>query len=201
MHTYIHTSRQTDRQTCMHAYMRDILLLFSLVQVLGRLGSGEHEGRFSRDLLPIFSPGGHREQFWHGGQDRPLLDVVHPAFPPPTTASLTLRDISRDGFGEAVVAYGMPDPCEFSSLDSCQKRFLQTHKEVNLVPHPVVGLTSPSKRCGEVSSGTWSGKPDSFSQSQQVWTFLQLDKEKRNETCTFLKLLQKVIMVSSPNSA
>ena len=29
---------------------------------------------------------------------------------------------------------------QFPSLDSCQKRFLWTHKEVDLAPHPVVGL-------------------------------------------------------------
>ena len=32
----------------------------------------------------------------------------------------------------------MPEPCKF--LDSYQRRFLWTHKEVDLVPHPVVGL-------------------------------------------------------------
>ena len=35
---------------------------------------------------------------------------------------------------------GMPEPCKFPSLDSCQKRFLWTHKEADLAPHPVVGL-------------------------------------------------------------
>ena len=34
----------------------------------------------------------------------------------------------------------MPEPCEFPSLDSCKKRFLWTHKEVDLVPRPAVGL-------------------------------------------------------------
>ena len=34
----------------------------------------------------------------------------------------------------------MPAPGKFPSLDSCQKRFLWTHKEVDLAPHPVVGL-------------------------------------------------------------
>ena len=34
----------------------------------------------------------------------------------------------------------MPGPCKFPSLDSCQKRFLWTHKEVDLAPHPVTGL-------------------------------------------------------------
>ena len=34
----------------------------------------------------------------------------------------------------------MPEPCKFPSLDSRQKRCLWTHKEVDLAPHPVVGL-------------------------------------------------------------
>ena len=34
----------------------------------------------------------------------------------------------------------MPEPCKFPSLDSCQKRFLWTPKEVDLAPHQVVGL-------------------------------------------------------------
>ena len=34
----------------------------------------------------------------------------------------------------------MIKPCKFPSLDSCQKRFLWTHKAVDLAPHPVVGL-------------------------------------------------------------
>ena len=38
------------------------------------------------------------------------------------------------------MACDMPESCKFPSLDSCQKRFLWTHKEVDLAPHPVVGL-------------------------------------------------------------
>ena len=38
------------------------------------------------------------------------------------------------------MACDMPEPSKFPSLDSCQKRFLCTNKEVNLAPHPVVGL-------------------------------------------------------------
>ena len=34
----------------------------------------------------------------------------------------------------------MLEPCKFPSLESCQKRFLWIHKEVDLAPHPVVGL-------------------------------------------------------------
>ena len=38
------------------------------------------------------------------------------------------------------MACDMPEPCKFPSLDSCQKRFLWTHKEVDLAPHPVADL-------------------------------------------------------------
>ena len=70
----------------------------------------------------------------------PLFDVVHPAFPLPTTASPALQDALKDGVGEAVDACDMPEPCEFPSLDSCQKRFLWAQKEVDLAPHPFVDL-------------------------------------------------------------
>ena len=43
-------------------------------------------------------------------------------------------------FGETVLAPDVPEPCEFPSLVSCQRRFLWAHKEVDLAPHPVVGL-------------------------------------------------------------
>ena len=33
----------------------------------------------------------------------------------------------------------VPEPCKFPSLDSCQKRFLWTYKEVDFALHPVVG--------------------------------------------------------------
>ena len=39
-------------------------------------------------LLPVFSAGGCRVQFWHGW-GCPLFDVVQPAFVLPTTASTT----------------------------------------------------------------------------------------------------------------
>ena len=45
-----------------------------------------------------------------------------------------------DGFGETVMAFNMPEPCKFPSPDSCRKRFLWTHKEVDLALHPVSGL-------------------------------------------------------------
>ena len=35
-----------------------------------------------------------------------------------------LQGALNDGFGEAVVAYDMPEPCKFLSLDNCQKSVL-----------------------------------------------------------------------------
>ena len=57
-----------------------------------------------------------------------FFDVVHQAFPLPTTASPTLQGALKYGFGEAVLVCDMPKPCKFPSLDSCQERFLWTHK-------------------------------------------------------------------------
>ena len=93
--------------------------------------SGGHEGRFSRDPFPAFSAECPCEQFWHE-QECPLFDVVHPAFPLPTTASPTLKGVQKDGFRETVVASDMPDPCKFPSLNSYQKRFLWSINEVIL---------------------------------------------------------------------
>ena len=80
------------------------------------------------DPLPVFSAGGRCDQFWHG-QGCPLFDVVHPVFPLPTMQGDPPR-CPEGGFGEAVVAQDMPEPCEFPSLDSYQKRLPWTHKEV-----------------------------------------------------------------------
>ena len=68
-------------------------------------------------LFRSFSAGGPFEQFWHG-QERSLFDVVHSAFPLPTTALPTLQGALKDGFREAVVACDTPEPCKFPSLDS-----------------------------------------------------------------------------------
>ena len=38
------------------------------------------------------------------------------------------------------MACDMPEPCKFLFFDICQKRFLWTHKGVDLVLHPVIGL-------------------------------------------------------------
>ena len=73
-------------------------------------------------------------------KDEPPFDIVHTAFPLPTTESSALQGALKNGFGEAVVTCDMPEPRELPSLDTCQKRFLRTHKEGDLAPHPFVSL-------------------------------------------------------------
>ena len=85
------------------------------VQSLDRLRHWGDMRDDSADSLPVFSAGGPCEQFWHG-QICPLFDVVHPAFPLPTTASPTLHSALRNGSGEAVTTCDMSNPCKFLSL-------------------------------------------------------------------------------------
>ena len=75
-----------------------------------------------------------------GGWGYPLINVVHLAFSLLTTVLPTPQGALKDGSGEAVMACNVPEQCKFPSLYSCQKRFLWTHMDVDLAPHPVFGL-------------------------------------------------------------
>ena len=45
----------------------------------------------------------------------------------------------------------MSESCKFPSLDSCQKRFLWTHKEAAVAPHPVgEGDTDTQSQAGKL---------------------------------------------------
>ena len=54
--------------------------------------------------------------------------------------ALTTARSPEDDFEEAVMVCDMSEPCMFLSFDSCQKRFLWTHKEVDLALHLVPSL-------------------------------------------------------------
>ena len=60
------------------------------------------------------------------------------------------------------MAYDMPRPCKFPSLDSCQKRFPWTHKEVDLALHPVVGLVLQVGDMEKFSDALGFESPDPF---------------------------------------
>ena len=80
-------------------------MLFSSLQSLGRLG---RLGDTRDDSAEIpFQSFLQEALVSRSGMDRdvhPLFDIVHPAFPLPTTASPTLQGAMQDSFGEAVVA-------------------------------------------------------------------------------------------------
>ena len=66
------------------------------------------------------------------------------------------------------MACDMPELCKFSSLDSCPKRFLWTHKEVDLASHPVVGVVLQVGDAEKVAMALGVESLDHFFQSQQV---------------------------------
>ena len=72
-----------------------------------KIGGGHDGRRFSRDPIQALFAGGSCEQFQRR-QGCPCFDVVHPAFPLPSTASPTFQGTLKDGFGEAVVASPTP---------------------------------------------------------------------------------------------
>ena len=112
-------------------------------------------------------------------RDDVVFDVVHPAFPLPTTAPLTLQGVQKDGFGEAVVACDMPEPCMYQSLDSCQKRFVWTHTD--LARHPDVGLVLQVGNAEKFSEALGLGSLDPFFQSQQEGSMLSVIEEDEGD--------------------
>ena len=124
----------------------------------------------SREPLLVFSAGGPCEQFWHG-QGCPVFDVVHPAFPLPTSVAHPPK-CPEDGFGEAGVACDMPKPRKFLSLDSCQRRFLWIHKEVDLAPHLGIGLVLQEGDTEKFPHALGFESLDSFFQNQQAGSMI-----------------------------
>ena len=79
-------------------------------------------------------------QFWYG-QECPLFDVVHSAFPLLTTALLILQGALREDFGEVVVVCDMPKPCKFLinmliSNSKSKTRQKKNNKETSLIMYP-----------------------------------------------------------------
>ena len=66
------------------------------------------------------------------------------------------------------MACDMPEPCRFLSLESCQKSFLWTHKEVDLALHPVVGLVLQVGDTEKFPHARGFESVDPFFQNQQA---------------------------------
>ena len=71
----------------------------------------------------------------------------------------------------------MTKPCKFPSLNSCQKRFLWTHKEVDLAPHPVVGLVLEVGDAEKFPCALGFESLDPFFQSQQAGSMFHIEED------------------------
>ena len=79
----------------------------------------------------------------------------------------------------------MREPCKCSSLDSCQKRFMWTHKKVDLAPHPVVGL--------ELQVGDMENFPQALGFESLVFFFFfffEREREGERESSSRVHVLQ-----------
>ena len=111
--------------------------------------------------------------------------------------SLILQDALKYDLGEAVVACDMPEQCKFPFLESCQKRFLWAHNEVEFISR---WCCAPSRRYGEVSSNTWFRRPGSFFQSQQAGScFTAVEEDGGNKRHVEVELARKGDGVASPD--
>ena len=90
----------------------------------------------------------------------------------------SLEDALKDGFGEAVVACDMSEPCKFLSLYICQKRFMWTHKEVDLAPRPVSSLVLQVGDAEKFSRALGFENLGPFFQSQQTESLFHSHTEK-----------------------
>ena len=72
----------------------------------------------------------------------------------------------------------MPEPCEFLSLNSCQKRFLRIHQEVDFVPHPVVGLVLQVGDAEKFSLRSRKPGPEGIT-GEEYKGAMETDKDKR----------------------
>lgn len=136
------------------------------VQSHSRLGhQGEHHGQFRRHPLPVFPVEGYRKQFQHR-QGHPLSDIVHSAFPLPTAVLPTIQGALKGGFGET---------CHSTWQTQTMWVSWQLTEEE---PGDSQGGWSCSTTCpwscalrrelGEISTGSWSHQPGSFSWSQKA---------------------------------
>ena len=78
----------------------------------------------------------------------------------------------------------MFEPCKFPSVDSCQKRLLWTHREVDLAPHPVVGLVLQEGDAEKFPHALgFAGLDRSFRVSRQDPCFTAIEEERVDLAC------------------
>ena len=94
----------------------------------------------------------------------------------------------------------MPEPCKFPSLDSCQKRFLWTHKEVDLAPHPVVGLALQLEDAEKIPQAFgFEGLDPFFRVSKQGPCFIAIEEDGGDKRLLEVELVCKFDGVAPPD--
>ena len=94
----------------------------------------------------------------------------------------------------------MPEPCKFSSLDSRRKRFLCTHKEVDLAPHSVVGLVLQEGDAEQFPHALGFESVDPFFRvSKQGPYFTAVEENEGDKRLVELELARKADGVAPPD--
>ena len=102
----------------------------------------------------------------------------------------------RDGLGDTDVVRDVPEPCKFPSFDSCQKRFLWTHKDVDLARPPVVGLVLQVGDAEECSQTLGFESLESFSESaSRVYVYRPERRMEMTRDLYDLKLFVKLMVL------
>ena len=89
------------------------------------------------------------------------------------------------------MACDMPQPCKFPSLDSCQKRFPWTHKEVDLALHSDVGLVLQVGDTEKFLHALGFESLDPFSVSKQGPCFTAVHEDGGDKSLVELELACK----------
>ena len=83
----------------------------------------------------------------------------------------------------------MPKPCKFLSLDSCQERFLWTHKKVDLAHPPVVALVLQEGDAEKLCQGLVFDSLDPFlSVSKKGPSFTAMEEDGGDKSLVQLEL-------------
>ena len=99
------------------------------------------------------------------------------------------------------MAYDMPEPCKLPSLGSCQKRFLWTHKEVDLAPHQVIGFVLQVGGVEKFPQALGFEGPDPFSKgSKQGPSFTATEEDDSDNRLVRLEFACEADDVGLPGS-
>ena len=94
------------------------------------------------------------------------------------------------------MACNIPETGKFPSLDSCQEKFLWTHKEVDLAPHPVVGLVLQVGDTEKFPQALgYESQDPFFTVSKQGQCFTAIEEDGGDKRLVELELVCKLMVL------